>query len=105
LVEAFYKHMKSLRVSLRRSLDLKPVGLQSVKWAPSYCNHLINLSSFPALYCLLLSFFHFIFFFIYKWSLPLARKHSASISCNIEPVPRTHWFPRNGATRGFRIEI
>jgi len=31
LVEAFCKHMKSLRVSLRRSLDLKPVVLHSVK--------------------------------------------------------------------------
>ena len=42
--------MKSPRVSLRRSLDLKAVVLHSVKWAPSYCNHLINRSSFPTLY-------------------------------------------------------
>ena len=28
-----------------------------------------------------------------------------SLVTSVEPVPITHWFPRNGATRGFRIEI
>jgi len=37
--------------------------LHSVKWAPSYCNHLINRSSFPALYRRV--FISFPLFFLY----------------------------------------
>jgi hypothetical protein len=57
--------MKSPRVSMRRSLDLKPLVLHSVKWAPSYCNHLINRSSLPALYRRVFISFLLYLFFIY----------------------------------------